>query len=179
MKSIDTIFYAVVHRLAKTKRTTGFDASKMFLASGGIYDSKKTPSDVDIVYFVPNYNELSFLVEEGFVPEHQPDRRRTFYKKTIDGREVNILATYNEEDLRSIKHRQNELLINSRFPLIAAAAIANKLNGDKTEAAYARALGAASDVDPYALLADWKQCLKLATERTKKMRKIIQASPKP
>ncbi len=181
MKTIDRIFFELLNKLRKYPQ---FDHKSFYLASGGIYDSKapQSPSDVDVVYLVKDYTALEFLIKDGFEAKHQPEKHRCFYTKVIHGREVNILATDDKAALRSVGHRNTEIMLNKKFPTIAIAAITNKLNGDKTEPAYARALGAQIDPskpdfrDPYELLLDQDECKKLATQRAKKIMKVMQAS---
>ncbi len=70
-------------------------------------------------------------------------------------------------------------MVNKKFPFVFAAAIAYKLNGEKTEYAYAKALGIDTNLpenDPYALMMDKVKIAAIAKPREKLLKSIFEGS---
>jgi hypothetical protein len=125
---------AIYHELKKKYKLSNF-----YLASGCLVDVKGAgTSDVDIVYIVGDYNNLTIF--DGAKKEPRPDKNRCYYKFIYKGREVAICASDDKATMRSVIHRKNELMLN-KFPHIRSAAIINKLNKNNTEASYVMAMG--------------------------------------
>lgn len=147
---------------------------KLFLASGGLVDVKGVgKSDVDIVYITDDYNNLDYLFS-GAKKEERPDKNRCYYTFKCGGREVSICASNDESVMRSVKHRANEIMLN-KFPLITACAANYKLNGEKTEPAWAKTL--ALQGDPYEeLMMNTTKLKNIAKKREKELERILKAS---
>jgi hypothetical protein len=177
IKTIDSIYNKIKSDLSKNK---DFNPKQFYLASGGIYDSKgpKDLSDVDIVYMNEKYDELEHIFNTRiFRKEIQKDKKRCFYSAKLYGREVNILATNDPDKLRSIKHRETELMLN-KYKFISAVAIGLKSNGVKTEPAYVQALGITDpNINAYDFMLDKKAVKKIADKREKELSGIYKKLP--
>lgn len=160
-KSIKVVF----ENLRKKYKLNNF-----YLASGGLSDVKGPgTSDVDIVYFVDDYNNLDHLFPKS-QKDPRPDKNRCYYLFISEGRQVSICASNDKSVMRSITHRKNELMLN-QFQMLTACAINYKLLGMKTEPAWATALEISGD--PYEILArPTKDLKKIASVKEKKLQQI-------
>lgn len=160
VKSIDVIFSDLNKK---------FKLKNFYLASGGLSDVKGPgTSDVDIVYMVDNktnYSALDHLFPKS-KKDVRPDKNRCYYLFKYGGREVSVCASNDKTVMRSVTHRNNELMLN-QFPLLTACAINNKLNGAKTEPAWATVLGLVGD--PYDALMMPKNKLKQIAKKKEQL----------
>ena len=139
-----------------------------YLASGGLSELKG-PSDVDIVFMVEDYMNLDHLFP-NYKKEPREDKKRCYYSTKLSGREVSICASNDKAALRSVKHRENELMLNT-FPLITACATFLKLDGMKTEPAWAKVLGLEGDAYD-AMTMPKSKLKKIAKEKEDKLKKL-------
>ena len=146
------------------------------LASGGLEDVKGVgDSDVDISLLSKDYKDLDEIFK-GSTKKVDDKKARAIYSYEKWGREINVYATDDPEIAkRSVRHRENELMLN-KFPILVSQAVYFKLNGLKTEPSWAKVLEL--DGDPYdALLMDKKDLKAIATKKEKYYATLINRLP--
>lgn len=156
LPSQDEIYKDVVSRLPASV------ASRMMHASGGLPDVRGV-SDVDAAILVRNHSNLLHMMPPGTKPEDKGTH--TIYSVPGYAREVNIYATPDKtRPLRSVTHRNNEKLLEEKFPQLTAVAARVKADGLSTEKAWARVLDLPGD--PYEAMLDTRQVLSAAMEKS-------------
>ena len=164
VKTIETIFKEL---------NTKYKLKQFYLASGGPADVKGLgTSDVDIVYLVDKTTDYMNLdhIFPGYKKDQRPDKMRCYYLTKYAGRDVSICASSDISVMRSIKHRKAELMLLI-YPLITTCVIFHKLNGVKTEPAWALVLGLQGD--PYdEMTMDLAKLKKIAQKKEKELKQI-------
>ncbi|QJX72044.1 hypothetical protein F-M6_0281 [Faustovirus] len=139
--SVETVFAMVAKK---------YPQLELKLASGALSDINKV-SDVDIsLLYDPTRASALFtnIVSVMQKPTH------TIYSLGGYPREVNVFVSLDEQlVMRAVRHRENELYINTKWPGIAQSAREYKRMGVATEVAYGHAIGF-DGRDPYEVMLD-------------------------